>query len=129
MTSQKDIATCAIFLFEGWNDFVGPPVWRVDAPDFDHIGGVIEQAEYLALWAERIAIWTDEYIEKHGEQDFPGVLAYEVWNPMGWWLAERCAEGIGATFTIRDANAALRVELGTFFARWQDYKTNLAVKE
>ncbi len=108
MPSTVEAATCAMFLYEGFRDFMEfysrkctgrEPKGHADrcAMIEVRIGGAIEQAEMLAHWAEFVANETKLWIEHHGHEDYercvdhPGVLAYEVWNPLGRWIATEIA--------------------------------------
>ena len=65
----------------------GRAVLRIE----NRVGGVIEQAEMLSAIAGDVAFWTDRWLVLHPQEDYPGVLAYDIWNPLGRMIAEMYA--------------------------------------
>ena len=99
----------ATFLYEGYRDWVAahdPDQERVLA-----VGGAIEQAQLMARYAPVVDTAAAVALAEDPQgRDRPGVLEYEVINPVGWWLAERSAagpvgtDGLPATLTaVADA--------------------------
>jgi hypothetical protein len=128
-------ALAGIFLWQGWCSWCtqhGEPIipgtrWPVHDPDAitHRVGGQIEQATMAARWGKQIAAWTDEYDAQRGSRDHPGVLAYDVWEPLGWWWASQVASdqlpvnGLGSS---DKPAAAMRGRLHTlleeFHSQW-----------
>lgn len=81
----------ATFLYEGFRDWVDrndPHQQRVL-----RAGGAIEQAHLMARYAPVVDLAAALALAEDPDgRDRPGVLEYEVINPVGWWLAERTAE-------------------------------------
>ena len=99
----------ATFLYEGYRDWVAahdPDQERVLA-----VGGAIEQAHLMARYAPVVDTAAALVLAEDPQgRDRPGVLEYEVINPVGWWLAEQSAggpvgtDGLPATLTaVADA--------------------------
>ena len=94
----------ATFLYEGYRDWVAahdPDQQRVLA-----VGGAIEQAQLMARYAPVVDTAAALALAEDPQgRDRPGVLEYEVINPVGWWLAEQSAggppgtDGLPATLT------------------------------
>ena len=64
----------------------GRAVLRIE----NRVGGVVEQAEMLSAVAGDVAWWTERWLILHPlltADGFPGVLAYDVWNPLGRTIA------------------------------------------
>ena len=78
----------ATFLYEGYRDWVAahdPDQERVLA-----VGGAIEQAQLMARYAPVVDTAAALALAEDPQgRDRPGVLEYEVINPVGWWLAEQ----------------------------------------
>ena len=83
-------AVTATFLYEGFRDWV-----QVNDPDQARVlvvGGAIEQAELMARYAPVVDTAAAVALaEDPAGRDRPGVLEYEVINPVGAWLAEQAA--------------------------------------
>ena len=81
MSTTPKAAVCGMFLYEGYRDYIA---------DRNPIDGAVEQAQALSQIAEFVADQTDLWIEDHMLRpvDYPGVLEYEVWNALGWRIAE-----------------------------------------
>jgi hypothetical protein len=73
------------------------------------VGGNIEAVQTLATYADLL----DGFEDRLAEADFPGVLQYEVVNPMGWWFAQYTID----TFMVPSREAFL-LELGDRINSW-----------
>jgi hypothetical protein len=109
-TTAAEAAVCGMFLYEGYRDYRDK-----QGDSTDSVGGAIEQAEWLAWWADAIAGETRIWLMEHEQEDYPGVLAYEVWNPIGWELAVDVHEG--TVPTRREMRDRVRFRLAEFFGQ------------
>lgn len=105
----RDPRITAMFLFEGFRDYLesagsrspgdgpGHPT-RAELIDI-RVGGAIEQAHTVAPFAH--VVDTALVAVLPTDLDLPGVVEYEVVNPIGWYLAER-ASGDHGLPTVED---------------------------
>lgn len=134
--ATADAALAGIFLWQGWCSWCtqhGEPIipgtgWPVHDPDAitHRVGGQIEQATVAARWGQQIAAWTDQYEAQRGSRDHPGVLAYDVWEPLGWWLASQVASDqlpadglwLGSDMAAASMRGRLHTLLEEFHGHW-----------
>lgn len=130
-----------IFLFEGFRDYCarhGQPLvsGRAGGPVHDpdaitgRVGGALEQAQLISGLGGHVQAETCRWLNRHTNPDdqHPGVLAYEVHNPLGWWIADQIAGGdlpVGQLWPVGEQQplpAAVRARLHTlleeFFTGW-----------
>lgn len=83
MSTITEAAECGMFLYEGFRDYM---------ERYPHAiaDGAVEAAQALAQVAEYVVGQTNAWILDHGirPEDYNGVLQYEVWNTLGWRIAE-----------------------------------------
>ena len=135
LTSPAGAAVTAMFLYEGFRDWVDvheratlaigrtPAATRTArqraTTDLDtvlvHTGGAIEQARMLAGYVPVVDAAVARVLGPHAQDpDQAGVLAYEVHNPVGWWIAGYAAHTGGSLPTHAEVGAYTRDQIRAF---------------
>lgn len=103
MTDPQQIALAGIFLHEGFTDCLTQNRQQAHDPDRTMtalmragLWAADQQAGMLAGWAPFVADEAAVWLAQHPQPEATAstTLAYDVYNSVGWWLAESVA-GLG----------------------------------